>query len=561
MSCAREAFSLIIVRFLLARLHFDSLLDKRNKQRVLSTLNKLLKGSAALDMAYSDALERIDGQLAEDRILARRALSWISYAQRPLTTVELCHALAIEPGDKALNVDNIYDVEDIISVCAGLIIVDEESSIIRLVHYTTQEYFERVRSEWHPCIQKEIAVACLTYLSFDTFRIGSCSDDEAFGQRVTKNPFFDYSAHYWSEHIRPVERAILDLALAFLCNEALVDCTAQGALTPSYKHKGYSGHFPSRTSGVHLAARYGMLYLVKRLLMAKHEDSSIGADLKDGDGRTPLSYAAEGGHESVVKLLVERDEVEADSKDNRCRTPLSRAAERGHEAVVKLLVERDDVEADSKGDAGQTPLSWAALGGNEAVVKLLVERDDVEADWKDNLGRTPLSNAALKGHEAVVKLLVERDDVEADSKDEIGQTPLSNAAWLGREAVVQILAERDDVEADSKNNIDSTPLSAAAQRGHKAVAKLLVERDDVEADSKNRWGRTPLSLAAEGGHEAVVRLLVERDDVEADSKDWWGRTPLQYAAERGNEAVVQLLSQSSPIDQVSGTREGEGDEL
>jgi len=36
-----------IARFLLARLHIDSLLDKRNKQKVLSTLEKLSKGSAA----------------------------------------------------------------------------------------------------------------------------------------------------------------------------------------------------------------------------------------------------------------------------------------------------------------------------------------------------------------------------------------------------------------------------------------------------------------------------------------------------------------------------------
>src|SRR5207248_6261970 len=134
-----------IARFLLARLHVDSLLDKRTKQKVLSTLVKLTKGSATLDEAYGEAIKRIDRQLAEDRSLARRALSWISYAQRLLTTKELCHVLAIEPGDRALNNDNIYDMEDVISVCAGLVTVDEKSSIICLVHYTTQEYCERVR--------------------------------------------------------------------------------------------------------------------------------------------------------------------------------------------------------------------------------------------------------------------------------------------------------------------------------------------------------------------------------------------------------------------------------
>jgi ankyrin repeat protein len=67
----------------------------------------------------------------------------------------------------------------------------------------------------------------------------------------------------------------------------------------------------------------------------------VEADSKDNDGRTPLSHAAESGHEAVVKLLMGRDDVEADSKDNDGRTPLSHAAESGHEAVVKLLTERD----------------------------------------------------------------------------------------------------------------------------------------------------------------------------------------------------------------------------
>jgi ankyrin repeat protein len=56
---------------------------------------------------------------------------------------------------------------------------------------------------------------------------------------------------------------------------------------------------------------------------------------------------------------------------------LSWAAENGHESVVKLLLERG-VEVDSKDiEYGLTPLSWAALRGHESVVKLLFEKDSV----------------------------------------------------------------------------------------------------------------------------------------------------------------------------------------
>ena len=50
---------------------------------------------------------------------------------------------------------------------------------------------------------------------------------------------------------------------------------------------------------------------------------------------------------------------------------LSWAAQNGHEAVVKLLLETGRGDVDSKDDYNQTPLSWAARHGHEAVVKLL----------------------------------------------------------------------------------------------------------------------------------------------------------------------------------------------
>ena len=44
-----------------------------------------------------------------------------------------------------LDEENLPEIEDMVSVCAGLVTIDEESNIIRLVHYTTQEYFERTQ--------------------------------------------------------------------------------------------------------------------------------------------------------------------------------------------------------------------------------------------------------------------------------------------------------------------------------------------------------------------------------------------------------------------------------
>jgi ankyrin repeat protein len=65
-------------------------------------------------------------------------------------------------------------------------------------------------------------------------------------------------------------------------------------------------------------------------------EKAIDVDTRDTYDRTPLSYAAESGHEVVVKLQLEKA-FDVDPRDTYDRTPLSYAAENGHKAVVKQL--------------------------------------------------------------------------------------------------------------------------------------------------------------------------------------------------------------------------------
>ena len=500
-------------RFLLAILHFDSLLDKNTKKKVESALSRLLKGSEALSQAYDEAISRIDSQLPGTKTLAKSVLSWITYAQIPLTIRELCHALAVEPGDDELDVDNIPDIEDIVSACVGLVTVDQESDIIRLVHYTTQEYFERIRESWIPTAQRDIASTCLTYLSFSTFQSGGCLTDEEYEDRVEQNPLISYAARFWSYHARTVQQDISKQALSMLKDRNLVSCSTQVMTVSkrSYKYFGYSQVYLKRTTGLHLMARLGLLHFSHSLLYmsGKGNTGTVDVDSKDGYGQTPLSWAAKEGHEAVVNLLLDTGKVNINLEDSEGRTPLSWAAGNGHKAVVKLLLKTGKVEADLKDNKGKTPLSWAAGNGHEAVVKLLIETGKVDVDLKDSeYGQTPLSWAAENGHEAVAKLLLDTGKVNVNSEDNKGNTPLSWAAGSGHEAVVKLLIEIGKVNVDLKDSeYGQTPLSWATENGHEAVAKLLLDTGKVDVNSKDKEGGTPLSWATERRHGAVVKLL------------------------------------------------------
>ncbi|KAF1936583.1 hypothetical protein EJ02DRAFT_413782, partial [Clathrospora elynae] len=251
--------------FLLARLHTDSLLDKRTAKDVKSTLAKLSKGSDALDDAYRDALQRIEGQPDGDCKLAKKVLSWITFSKRPLTTAEICCALAVEPEEAELDLENIPNIEDLVSVCAGLVVVDPESAIIRLVHYTTQEYFEKISNAWNPIGDLHIATTCLTYLSFSAFQGGSCSTDEEFEERLQQNIFLDYAAKYWGEHARSFESEIAKQAGSLLLQSGLLSCATQVLFVPDSEYIGYSRTFPTLTS-LHYTARLGLCSVTEEVL-------------------------------------------------------------------------------------------------------------------------------------------------------------------------------------------------------------------------------------------------------------------------------------------------------
>ncbi|KAF2234652.1 hypothetical protein EV356DRAFT_545321 [Viridothelium virens] len=332
--------------FLLAALLIDSLRDQTSPKKVRAKLAKSPKGSEALNDAYKNELDRIERQSPGHRLLAKRTLSWITYAQRLLTVEELRHALAIEPGESSLDYENIDDLEDIVSVCAGLIVVDKESSIVCFVHYTIQEYFKYILLEQNPNVQEDIAIACLTYLLFDTFQSGSCSNIMNFKQRLSENPFFDYSARYWSKHIRPVQcsQSASTLVHTFLHNRSTVNSVVQATSAAQYKI--------NLTSGLHLTA--GAVPLQK----------------------IPLYYAALRDCKQIVMLLIDEGaDVNAFARHSRYGTALHATSVRGYEQVVKLPLEMGaDVDAFTQSGDYQIVLIAASSRGYEQIVKLLLAK-------------------------------------------------------------------------------------------------------------------------------------------------------------------------------------------
>ena len=438
-----------------------------------------MTGGLELGDVYGATIERIKAQDGDRSRLGMTALMWISHAERPLRADELCSALAVELGSTDFDAGNIPSMLTLVSCCQGLITVDKETSTVRLIHFTLQEYLSS-----HPDIfsgpHSAMAEICLTYLN--SKQVKALSTAPASDTQNAR--FLEYCSVYWGVHARrELSDSAKSLALELLEGHYGQISTklllAQVKILPFGRPKTHSPF-----SGLHCASFFGIPEVVAGLI----EMECYDINEEDFLGGGPLAWAARNGHEGVVKILLGREDVNPDNPDNDGRTPLSFAAEYRHEEVVKILLAREEVNPDKPDNDGRTPLFFAAEYGHEEVVKILLAREEVNPDKPDNDGRTPLSFAVRNGHEEVVKILLAREEINPDKPDNDGQTPLLLAARGGHEGVVKILLGREEVNPDKPDNDDRTPLSFAADYEHEGVVKILLAREEVNPD-KPKIGR------------------------------------------------------------------------
>ena len=158
---------------------------------------------------YKQMIDRI---LSRDRglsRLARRVLSWISHAQRPLRLGKLQSALAVKPETFCLDEDDKIPESLLLDSCLGLVVLEKETAIVHLVHYSAQEYLDKRLHDYFPSGHVDIGETCLTYLSFkDQYRnlVYEIAGDLRWGPRTLKESLLSgYAAQHWAFHVRKAE--------------------------------------------------------------------------------------------------------------------------------------------------------------------------------------------------------------------------------------------------------------------------------------------------------------------------------------------------------------------
>ncbi|KAK4868449.1 hypothetical protein LT330_007171 [Penicillium expansum] len=514
--------------FLLAQLYFESLIGRRSAKSTRTALKELSSGinDYAYDKAYDNAMSRIQGQLGEQTDLAMQTLSWLTCARRPLTSLELQHALAIEEGESSIDEENMPEVEDILAVCCGLVTIENASGIIRLVHYTTQEYLERKKDLLFPNSENDISRLCVTYISFDTFGSGICESDKAFEERLESHPFYLYAICHWGDHVRATKNlhpGVID----FLKDQSKVGASEQALHVRRHSSpKDWSQKFPRGTTGLHLAAHNGIEAAVSYFIQDQYP-----VDMSHNGGWTALQFAISTDHLNIIQLLLSHGANPSGASQDNFTTPLSLAAQYGQEAIVRLLLDRG-VDVDAQTGWYQTALIAACYQGHLNVVEILLNSNaDINAE--SEIYGTPLAAASEAGNWRLVTFLLDRG-AAPNSQGSGGDTALASAAFQGQEDIVQILL---DHHADV-NQREGAALIAACRNGHEKVVRILLD-NGANPNAENGGHSSPLVAASMNGNQQIVHMLLESGArINADS---YLGPALVAAAKKGKGHMVQVL--------------------
>jgi len=423
---------------------------------------------------------------------------WVLYSERPLRAEELRHALGVEMGSIDLDTENIPALRELLASCLGLVTVEPPSSAVCLVHPTLREHLLREPTLFHNP-HSTIAEVCLTYLNFGCIRGLSPTLHSA----PSMVPLLEYASYYWGEHTRKGMTENVKLLALRLLDRFDEHISAQ-LLLLHYDQDRISGPDfhglggPAGFTGLHAVAFLGIAEIVGALLEMKESDVNAA----DCTGSTALTWATRRGQDEVVKVLLEREDIDpniAETQDGQ--TPLALAAESGHEGIVKILLERQDTNPNTADtEYGRTPLLWAAKRGHEGVAKMLLERKDVRTATPDNKNQTPLSLAHSEGHDGIARILLERNNLNAEVANPGGQHVAKKPA--AEKQVVEKLVAIEPVKNPTLNGQRIGERLKDVITNHRKGLRKMYGETEAEQDKC-------LEVASKRGEEMARKLITE----------------------------------------------------
>jgi ankyrin repeat protein len=576
------------------KLYMDSLCDKTSKREIRDALKRLTRldaksrsnehrQSAVLDAAYSDVVDRIKAQPRGHRDLALRVLMWITFAKTSLSLDTLRAAVCTIAGDRTFDVDNLRDIDTLISLCCGLVTLDEKSAAARLVHYTTQSYLEEYQSSWAPTAHRILTRDCVTHLMYDIPKPGgplaesrlshahylpppntSLRSNEMPTSNNLMRGLYDYSACFWAYHYEMAESEVDEMgellrsddhvhALMLNAIHRLEDCGRLSGILTNRTPSPDSDAGPSTTSlfrPLHLVAFFGFGEMVDEALQGLNGGPDVvatapGMRASRTRSFTPMELAILSEHRSMVRRLVDEGASLNTEIYDFQPAPLLFAIQVGSLDMVGVLLHCGaDVNRRRKFD-GRTPVMIAASPKSEDTLHRLIEIG-ADVNLLDHAGFSALQIAVTSYSTPAARMLLEAG-ADINTRDSQQWTPLMWACVVGGPMVAFLLQSGADVHAvdDRKRSV---LMHAVGLMKPEFVAWILEEGADI--DAQDIYGETPLMKAAGWASRQTLEILLQRGRANVNLVDHKGQSALIKAAmAMRSEYLEDLIEAGADVNQ------------
>ncbi|KAH6909889.1 hypothetical protein BKA70DRAFT_178830 [Coprinopsis sp. MPI-PUGE-AT-0042] len=409
--------------FLHASLQVDALCECATAREVRQTLEVF---PSRIEDVYLQTWHRILEQRPTHVLLAKAALVWVLNASRSMTIEELERAVAISPDTYKFEPDRLAPGTTLVAFCRGLVTFEEESRLVRLVHYTAKDTLQELLHNSFPYPHAHLAAVCMTHLTGCGFQNTSIGTQEEFNSALEADPLLAYAANAWAVHAR----ASLDVEdTRRRTTDFVSKSSAYPAVINPYGRESFDVLHP-----LHMLAIYNL-----PISLITHDDFGDPNVTTKVHQDSPLTLASCLGHKDAVELLLAHSKIQVNLADKHGQSALMLAARSGHEAITALLLEQTKIKVNVLDNGGRSVLMHAAGNGYEGVVTLLLAHPEIQVNLVNNKGWSALMFVAKSGHEGVVALLLAHPDVQVNLVDNDGWPALIFAASEGHKGVVEML--------------------------------------------------------------------------------------------------------------------------
>ena len=365
----------------------------------------------SLDETYERMLCNINYHLAED---ARRILTLLCFARRPLTVQELIEGVAVEINGDSSRLNHkrrLPDSDGTRDICGvfidiyvaekpKFIIADGEdledekvTETVRIAHFSIQEYLESERIR-HPkaaafsltgaTAHAEIAQICLTYLCER-----GLSQSELNLSIIKDHPLAYYAARYWYFHYDNTASLASSLNIfilkLFQCQSSFVTWIRLHD-PDGHDHEIYGDKSIRSISRplnriptpIYYASLLGLDQTLRALISIWQDETEVSKQInaKGGKFRNALQAASFSGQNDVIQLLLDRG-VDVNAQGGFFGNALQAASSLGRIQIVQLLLEKGAHVNAQGGGFYRNALQAASYNGRDEVVRLLLDKGAV----------------------------------------------------------------------------------------------------------------------------------------------------------------------------------------